>query len=171
MTLYFLPRFAELESKKEFRKEVFSFYKTVIPIFALGLLVIYILREFIILIILTEEFKPVESLFIWQLLGDFVKILAIVISYQFIAKKMFLYFIITEIFLFVTLYFTSVYCIEIYGVQGANIAHLISFVLYYLILLIAFRSSLFEMEHKSSIEGWIKLDLYCISLSELLKRI
>ena len=143
MVLYFLPRFTEIESKKEFRKEVFDFYKTIIPVFGLGLLTIYLLRTFIIALFLTEEFAMVQDLFLWQLLGDFVKVLAIVIAYQFIAKKMFWHFIITETFLLIMIYFSSIYFIDIYGVKGANIAHFVSYGFYYIIILLMLSSSLF----------------------------
>ena len=49
---------------------------------------IFFLKSFIVTIIFTKEFKPVEALFLWQLLGDFVKVLSLVIAYQFLAKKM-----------------------------------------------------------------------------------
>jgi len=94
LTLYVLPRFSEIESKKEFRKEVFSFYKTAMPVFGIGLIIIYVLRSLLVPLMFSEAFKPTEDLFFWQLLGDFVKVLSIVIAYQFIAKRMFTYFII-----------------------------------------------------------------------------
>ena len=143
MTLYFLPRFQEIDNKREFRDEVFDFYKTMMPVFALGLLVIYLLRPFIVALFLTDEFVKVEELFGWQLLGDFVKVMAIVISYQFIAKKMFVHFIITELFLVLMLYISSVCFVDLYGVKGANIAHFASYFFYYIIILIIFGSSLF----------------------------
>ncbi len=143
MALYFLPRFAEIKTKKEFRKEVFDFYKTIIPILGIGLLIIYLGRDVIISLLLTSEFNPVEDLFIWQLLGDFVKVLSVVISYHFIAKRMFWQFIITELFLIVITYFTSIYLVEIYGVKGANIGHLVSYLLYFLLVVLILASSLF----------------------------
>ena len=143
MTLYFLPRFAEIDNKREFRKEIFDFYKTIIPVFGLGLLVIYLLRPFIVAIFLSDEFVPVESLFGWQLLGDFVKVLSVVIAYQFIAKKMFWHFIVTETFLLLMTYFTSVYFIDLYGVKGANIGHFVSYLSYYVLVLVIVSSSLF----------------------------
>ena len=145
MALYFLPRFAEIDSKKEFRNEVFSFYRTIIPVFALLLVAIYLLRPFIVALFLTDEFVPVEDLFGWQLLGDFVKVLSVVIAYQFIAKKMFWHFIITETFLLFMLYFTSMYLVDIYGVKGANMAHFISYSLYYILILVILSSSLFGL--------------------------
>lgn len=145
MTLYFLPRFSEIDNKQEFRKEVFSFYKTIIPVFALGLFVVYLLKPFIVALFLTEKFVFVESLFGWQLLGDLVKIMATVIAYQFIAKKMFVHFIVTELFLMVITYFTSIYFIDMYGVKGANMAHFTSYLMYYVIILLIFSSSLFGL--------------------------
>jgi len=150
MVLYFLPRFKEIDSKKEFRKEVFSFYKKVMPIIGFGLLVIYFLRPFFVALFLTKEFNEVQELFGWQLLGDFVKILSLVIAYQFIAKKMFLHYIIIEVFLVIMLYFTSVYFVDIYGVKGANIAHFVTYLLYFGMVLLIFSSSLFGVESESN---------------------
>ncbi len=143
LTLYILPRFAEIDSIKDFRKEVFGFYKTIIPVFGLGLVVIYFSRHFIINLIFTEEFQPVEELFFWQLLGDFVKVLSIVIAYQFLAKRMFWHYIITEAFSVITLYFTSKFLIDEFGLVGANMAHFVTFFMYYAIILLIFYSSLF----------------------------
>lgn len=143
MTLYFLPRFAEIDNKKEFRSEVFSFYKNVAPVFALGLFIIYLFKPYVVTIFLTDDFMDVTHLFGWQLLGDFVKILSVLIAYHFIAKRMFWHFIVTESFLVFITYFTSLYLIDIYGVVGANMAHLISYVMYFIIILVIFRSSLF----------------------------
>ncbi|TYA58290.1 O-antigen translocase [Formosa maritima] len=143
LTLYILPRLSEIDSAKDFRNEVFNFYKTIIPIFGAGLIVIYFLRTYIITIVFSSEFKPVEDLFFWQLLGDFVKVLSIVIAYQFLAKKMFWHYIITEAFSVIIMYATSVYFIDLYGVKGATIAHFVSYVMYYGVILLIFSSSLF----------------------------
>tara|TARA_R110002012_G_scaffold17930_4_gene66665 strand:- start:35914 stop:37164 length:1251 start_codon:yes stop_codon:yes gene_type:complete len=157
LTLYILPRFSEIDNKKEFRAEVFNFYKSIIPIFAVGLIVIYLLRHIIVLVVFTDEFKPVADLFLWQLLGDFVKVLSIVIAYQFLAKKMFWHYIITEAFSVAILYLTSIYFIDIYGVKGANIAHFATYVLYYGLILLIFSSSLFgvisEDEHENKLDS------------------
>ena len=147
MALYILPRFSEIEEKKEFKKEVFNFYKTVMPILAIGLFVIYLLKPFVVAIIFTKEFSPVEDLFLWQLLGDFIKVLSMVIAYQFLAKKMFWHYILTEAFLVVILYITSIYFIDLYkSAQGAVIAHCVSYSMYFSIILLIFGSSLFGVD-------------------------
>lgn len=152
MALYILPRFSEIDDVKEFKNEVFNFYKSIMPVFALGLVIIYFLKPIIVLIVFSSEFEPVEDLFLWQLLGDFVKVLSIVIAYQFLAKKMFWHYIITEAFLVVTLYYTSIYFIDIYGVKGATIAHFVTYLMYYGVILLIFGSSLFGIIKEKNVE-------------------
>ena len=109
IALYLLPRFTEINDTKEFKKEVISFYKTIMPFLVGGLVLIYFLRHYIVIGIFSEEFEPVEDLFLFQLLGDFVKILSIIIAYQFLAKKMFWHYILTEAFL--VIFYTLLVCI------------------------------------------------------------
>ncbi|WP_411893737.1 O-antigen translocase [Winogradskyella sp. A2] len=152
MALYILPRFAEINSKKEFRKEVFSFYKTIMPIFGLMLLVIYLSRTLLVSMLFTEDFKPVEDLFGYQILGDFMRVLSMVIAYQFLAKKMFAHFLILEIFLFIIIYFSSIYFIDIYGLKGAVMGHCLSYFMHFGIILLIFGSSLFGVLSDEGIE-------------------
>ena len=149
IALYMLPKFQEIKGFKAFKREVCRFYKTIIPLLILGFVLMYLLRHYIVLIIFSKEFIPVEDLFLWQLLGDFVKILSIIIAYQFLAKKMFWHYILTEAFLVVILYITSVYFIDLLNdVKGAVIAHFVSYVMYYGIILLVFGSSLFGLENQ-----------------------
>ena len=153
ITLYILPRFSKIHTKKEFKKEILGFYKSVIPIFGIGLIVLYFLRPLIVPLIFSEEFQPTENLFFWQLLGDFMKVLSLVISYQFLAKKMFTHFIVIEVFLVITLYFSSVYLIDVFGVEGAVIGHFLSYLMHYGIVLLIFGTSLFGIIPETSQES------------------
>jgi len=152
MALYILPRFSEIDDVKEFRKEVFSFYKTIMPFLLGGLVLMYLLRSVIVSVVFTGEFQPVEDLFLWQLLGDFLKVLSMVIAYQFLAKKMFWHYILTEAFLVIILYATSVYFIDLFdSVKGAVLAHFVSYIMYYSIILLIFGSSLFGVDSERNI--------------------
>lgn len=146
MALYILPRFSEIDNIKEFKKEVLIFYKAVIPIFIIGLVVIYLLKSYIVVFVFSKEFQPVENLFLWQLLGDLLKVLAMVMVYQFLAKKMFWHYIVTEIFFLIMLYLTSIYFVDLYGAKGAVIGHFVSYLVYYAIILLIFGSSIFRVD-------------------------
>ena len=150
LALYILPRFSEINKIKEFRKEVLNFYKTLMPAFGIGLVLIYLFRDFIISIIFSNEFRPMEDLFLWYLLGDFVKVLSVVIAYQFLAKKMFWHYMITEVFLVLLIYFSSIYFIDLYGVRGATIAHFVTYLFYFGVILLIFGTSLFGVIQEDS---------------------
>lgn len=147
-TLYVLPKYSKITTEKAFRREVFGFYKTIMPLFGVGLVIIYLLRHFIINLVFTKEFLPMDELFVWQLTGDFLKILSIVIAYQFLAKKMVWHYLVVESISITFLYFSSLYCIDNYGLKGANMAHLATYVLYYTIVLWVFRKPLFNLESR-----------------------
>ncbi|WP_455170614.1 O-antigen translocase, partial [Aegicerativicinus sediminis] len=142
LTLYILPKFSGAEDSLVFRKEVFNFYKSILPWFGIGLIVIYFLREQIIKLVFTEEFLPMKNLFLFQLLGDLVKVMALVISYQFLAKKMIFSYVITELISVGLFYLLSMYFIRIYGIQGVVIGYFLNYCFYFLILLYMFRKPL-----------------------------
>lgn len=154
MALYILPRFSEINSKRAFRKEVFSFYKTIMPGFLVLLLIIYLSRSLLINILFTEDFRPVEDLFGYQILGDIARVLSMVIAYQFLAKKMFAHFVILEVFLFVMLYLSSIYLIDDFGLKGAVMGHCLSYFMYFGIILLLFSNSLFGVIIEDDLDNY-----------------
>ena len=137
--LYILPVYAKMTNSLDFRKEVIKIYKMLLPLLASGMLVVFIFREFIIKALYTSEFLEMSSLFKWQLLGDLIKFVAIVLSYQFIAKKQIGYFIFTEVLSVLMFYGFSVYFIDIYGTDGVVIAHLVRYILFFFVVLFILR--------------------------------
>ena len=144
LTLYILPQLAKANTMLAFRKEVFGFYKTILPLFCIGLIGIYLLRAFVVRLIFTEDFLPMLPIFKWQLAGDVFKVASIVIGYQIIAKNMLKLFLITEIISLIVIYLTSVFFVRAYGFEGAAIGHLVSYAVHLMMLLFIFRKSLFS---------------------------
>ncbi|OBX27037.1 PST family polysaccharide transporter [Gelidibacter algens] len=143
LTLYVLPRFSEIQTSKEFRHEILGLFKTILPVFALLLIAIYFLRHIIIEVVFSKEFAPVEGLFFWQLIGDFIKVVSVIIATQLLAKRMIWHYLITEALSFATLYVASIYLIDRYGVIGATMAHFVNYLVYMVLILVVFRNSLF----------------------------
>ncbi len=141
--LYLLPKLSSIKRSRLFRGEVLNFYKTIVPLFSIGLIVIYVFRKFLIQIFLSSAFMEMEALFLWQLLGDLFKVLSLVIAYQFLAKKMFWYYIIIETISLSFLYFASIFLIDQYGYIGATMAHFLDYVLLLIVLILTFRKSFF----------------------------
>ncbi len=143
MTLYILPQLAKTTTDVAFRKEIFAFYKTILPLYGVGLLIIFLSRKFIIQILFTEDFIPVSSLFKWQLLGDFFKVASLVIGYQIIAKNNLKLFLFTEIISLIVIYISGIYFVKLYGYEGGAIGHCLSYFVHLLMLLFIFRKPLF----------------------------
>ncbi len=135
-TLYVLPRFAAINNQVDFTKEVFHIYKTILPIFGVGMLLIYWFRDYIIQIIY-PEFTGMSPLFKWQLLGDFARLAALVIAHQFLAKRMVKSFVITEIVSLASFYILSMILIKQFSTEGVVMAHFFRCVLYFFIVMIA----------------------------------
>lgn len=143
LTVYFLPKLAKATSNEETKVVFWSYYKGIIPLFLAGLVLVYFLRNIIIQILFTSEFSTVSDLFFWQLLGDFLKAMSLILGYQFFAKKLTKAFIITELLSLAILWFSSTYLIIVFGIKGIVMAHAFTFFMYLLVLAIYFRKSLF----------------------------
>jgi O-antigen/teichoic acid export membrane protein len=143
LTVYFLPKLAKSKNNLETKTVFWSYYKSILPLFVIGLLTIYFFRSLIIEILFTKEFLPVTSLFFWQLIGDVFKVAFLILGFQFLAKKMTLAFIISEITSLAVLYFASNYLITIFGIQGVVMAQALDNLIYLIVLVVYFRKSLF----------------------------
>ncbi|MCX8990853.1 O-antigen flippase, partial [Citrobacter portucalensis] len=85
----------------------------------------------IVNILFTEEFKDAESLFLIQLIGDNVKIIAWLYAYPLIAYGVAKWYIIAEISFAILFTLLGRLLISNYGVSGANWAYLLSYIIYF----------------------------------------
>lgn len=143
LTLYFLPKLTVAQNNHETKKVFWSFYKTIFPLFVIGVTILYFARFLIVKILFTPEFLPVTTLFFWQLLGDVFKMGSWILGYQFFAKKLTFAFIITELFSLLVTYFSSFFLIKTFGLEGIVIAYALTYFIYWIVLVIYFRRSLF----------------------------
>lgn len=141
--VYFYPKLAAATDKFETKKVFWSFYKNILPLFSLGLLVLYYSRTMLVNMLLTKEFLPVTNLFFWQLVGDVLKVASLILGFQFFAKKMTLPYIVSECASLGVLNFASIYLINFFGIQGVVMAQAFENGVYLLMLIIYFRKSLF----------------------------
>ena len=140
MAIYFYPKLAEQNSNT--KAIILNYLKTIIPVFAIGLGLIYVLRKFIIQILFSTEFETMESLFLWQLVGDLLKAVSLIFGTILIATKQTKAFIITEIISLFIMYYSTNWMLHAIGIDGIVIAHTFTYFMYLLILVIYFRKKL-----------------------------
>ncbi|EJG03264.1 lipopolysaccharide biosynthesis protein WzxE [Flavobacterium sp. F52] len=143
LSVYFLPKLSKAQNNQETKTIFFQYYKYILPVFVLALAVLYFSRFFVIQLLFTKEFLPVTDLFFWQLLGDVFKVCALILGYQFFAKRKTSAFIITELFSLSVFYTASLYFIEVFQIEGVVIACVFQNACYFIVLGIYFRKSLF----------------------------
>ncbi len=144
VSVYYLPKLASAKTDGDTRYTIFSYWKYIIPLFSVGLIVLYFLRHFAINIILTKAFQPVESLFFWQLAGDLLKAFTVILGYALVAKRYTVAFIVTEFISMGIMYFGTGLFVAKYGIEGVVMAHFLTYLVYAAILLVFFRKVLFR---------------------------
>lgn len=144
LSVYYLPRLAEIKVQHEIRKEVFSVYRMIIPLLLSATLCIYYLREFIIQALFSEEFRGMSQLFGFQLTGDFLKITAWVLSFQMLAKAMTRLLVTTEIIFSISSILLSMVFIDSFGIIGATMAYALNYLGYLLMMVVIFRKMIFR---------------------------
>ena len=140
MAIYFYPKLAEQNSNS--KAIILNYLKTIIPVFAIGLGLIYVLRKFIIQMLFSTEFETMESLFLWQLVGDLLKAVSLIFGTILIATKQTKAFIITEIISLFIMYYSTNWMLHATGIDGIVIAHTFTYFMYLLVLVIYFRKKL-----------------------------
>ena len=129
--VYFLPKLSEITDKKALRGELLSGYKVILPIVMLVSAVIYILKDFIVYILFSDDFKPMIELFLWQLIGDVIKIAAWLLSYLMLAKAMTKRYMAVEVLFNVIFVGISIYMVNSYGLIGITYAFAASYSIYF----------------------------------------
>ncbi|WP_114781443.1 MATE family efflux transporter [Botryobacter ruber] len=121
--LYF-PRIAALVNEEEsLQKYVRNTFYLVFPGLAVALLLVYLLREWVLLLLFNKDFVVAQYLFDYQLLGDFFRMWSIVLTNLIVVKanvKLYIGWQITSAVFYIGLVFLLT---EPFGLEGITIAH------------------------------------------------
>lgn len=139
LSVYFLPRFSELQSKHEITTEIRKGLCMLLPIAAVLAAGIFILRDLIITLLFTDQFRAMRDLFLWQLVGDVIKVAAWLIGYVTVARAMTSVFITLEVFGSLSFLLFSILFVDAFGLQGMSYAYALNYALYLLMLLFVYR--------------------------------
>lgn len=143
LSVYFFPKLSQSKTDIQTKDIFMDYYKSIIPMFIAGGMLLYFTRDILITLIYSDRFFVLSDLFFWQLLGDFFKVCSLILGYQFFAKRMTVAFLTTEVFSIVILYLSSNFLMKSYGVQGLVMAHAVTYAIYLLLLLVMFRKVVF----------------------------
>lgn len=134
LTLYWLPRIAEIRAWPELRREILQAYKIVVPLAAMAALAIYVMRDMVIVILFTPDFAPMRDLFAWQMAGDILKIGSWILAFIMVGKGMTLEFVVTETFAAALFWIFAVVLTDVFGFKGVAIAHFCTYLTYWIMV-------------------------------------
>lgn len=146
LSVYYLPRLAEIRTAHELKIEISKVYRLVMPIVIIGAITIYILRDFIINTLFTQDFLPMREIFSWQLAGDVLKIGSWVLAYVMLGRSMVKVFVISEIIFSLSFVLLSWVLIDYFGLVGVSIAYAINYLLYWGVMAYLIRNEMRQMK-------------------------
>ena len=120
------------------------FFMASFPVILIGLLVIFLLRDEVLILFFNADFLAAEGFFQFQLLGDLLKMHSWILSFLLLAQARTLLFVISQgvfagVYLLATYYFTLDQ-----GIMGLPVAHFVRYLLYWLFMVIVYRKLLFR---------------------------
>ncbi|MBG6061088.1 PST family polysaccharide transporter [Flavobacterium sp. CG_9.1] len=143
LSLYYLPKLSSLKTEEEFKLELKSYFRVFVPLFFAVLLLVFLLKGFILDLAFTKSFLKVKDVLIWQLLGDFLRIMTLAFGYQIVVKARVKKYFILEIVFNVSYLIVSFYLISRFSFQGALMAYFIANLILFLLILFMFRKLFF----------------------------
>lgn len=139
LSLYYMPKLAELKTDSEFINELKNYFKTLVPIFLILVIGIFIFKDFIVNVALTKEFSEVKEIIIWQLLGDLMKVMSLAFGYQILVKTMMKRYFAVEIIFNLAYFGLAYFMIQTENVTGAVKAYFLANCISFLLILVLFR--------------------------------
>lgn len=144
LSTYYLPRLSEIKEEPKMQAEVYKVLKVVVPVVLFTSCFAYLFRLKIISLLFSDAFLEAESMFSWQLLGDFFKIVSWIIGFQMHARAMFKTFILTEIIFGLTYGAMSIMFFRQMGVVGLSMAYAANYLIYLLAICLIFNKIMFK---------------------------
>ncbi|RNI31203.1 hypothetical protein EFB08_01325 [Rufibacter latericius] len=143
--MVYYPKIAALlptpQALREYVKSIFSF---LVPGVGVGLLVFWWQRDFFIQLLFHQEFLAARDLMDYQLLGDFLKMTAWVLSYIVTVQARVKLYIFTQLASGVLYVALVAWLMPLFGLEGLPVAHAIRYGVYLVFHLYLFRSYFFS---------------------------
>lgn len=139
LSLYYMPKLASLNTENEFKIELKSYFKVFVPLFLLMLVMVFLFKGIILKIAFTDAFSSIKELLIWQLLGDFLRIMTLAFGYQIVVKTMMKRYFLGEIVFNLSYLLLSFYLVKLFSVEGALQAYFFANLILLILILCMFR--------------------------------
>ncbi|MBH0011580.1 O-antigen translocase [Pseudoalteromonas sp. NZS100_1] len=139
LATYLLPTLSQLQDKKLIHQELIAALKIIVPITITISLIMYLLRDLIIMLLYSSEFSAMRDLFFWQLVGNSIKVCGWLFGYVLVAKGMVKYTVMTEVIFAFSWCFLSSFLINKFGLVGAIYAYSINVTFHFITMFLLYK--------------------------------
>ncbi len=148
ISLYIIPKISNLEETKlnDFIK---SSLKLILPLLFISILIIYLLRTTIISILFTNEFTKMKDLFLYQNIGDFIRIFNWFYAINLIIKEKINVYILSEIGMAIFYSLLLYFLIPLLGAKNCTLPYAINTIVYLVVSQILYRRYIIKGKTKS----------------------
>lgn len=138
LSVYVLPKISPAKNRKQIKECILPLIMLLIPLIGIGVVFIYYLKEYVVVILFSREFLPMQELFIYQLPGDIFKIFAWVLTFSLLGLGKTKTLICLELAYFCTYLALIYFTVPVYGLKGAVVAYSASYLLYLFLTIVVF---------------------------------
>lgn len=140
----YYPKLSQLvNDKKALRIYLREVLRIVIPFFIFGLMTVYFLREYILVLFFDEHFREGEKYFVFQLTGDFFKMISFTIGYIITAQARTVLFIGSQAASAIIYAGLIMFLTNQLGMEGFPLAHALRYLLFSIYIVVLYRKIIF----------------------------
>ena len=131
-SVYLLPKLSSITDKNELKRELINIYKIIIPVSLLGFSLLYILRDYAVLLLYSEKFLKVSEYLLLQMVGSFFWMCKVPVMNLILAKGLTTIFIVFELIFAVMYIILVIIFVPKFQVQGIQLSFAIYNFIYFI---------------------------------------
>ena len=139
VSFYYLPELAKCSLKEEVILLTKEYYKKIVPLFVIGLVILLLGIDFFIPFFFNKSFLVITPFVKYQVFLDIIKSLCLILGIRFFAFGKTKGFLLTEIFSFIISFILFVIAIRFFDFYGVWYSQIASSFLYFIILIVFFK--------------------------------
>lgn len=131
-SVYLLPKLSSITDKNELKRELINIYKIIIPISLLGFSLLYIFRDYAVLLLYSDKFLKVGEYLLLQMVGSFFWMCKVPVMNLILAKGLTTIFIVFELIFAVMYIILVIIFVPKFQVQGIQLSFAIYNIIYFI---------------------------------------
>jgi len=141
LSVYYLPKLSGLKDATSIKKEIRHGQIIILPFVVVSAIAMFLMRDWIIWLLFSGEFSDMRDLFLFQLLGDVIKIASWLYAYLMLAKAQAVVFILSELLFSLLFVGLTMFFVDGFGLEGVSYAFALNYFLYLVFMVFWFYRS------------------------------